>query len=228
MSVKGRKVGFVGGGNMGEALVRGLVESNLVPPEAIGVADVRAERRGWGFFPFSGGCCVLGRLCREEPHPLLSLHDDLDIVAAAIELLDDRERGDRKEVVEARLFDTGVLLAGDDERDALHGRGHVTEPIHLAVRRHELFRLADHRDSEAAHLGNQLLLAQADPKPGDALQLVQRSTSVSEPAAAHHRDFHTSRCRERREDQADLVADSAGRVLVRRLAAVVFGAEPPA
>ena len=44
MSVKGRKVGFVGGGNMGEALVRGLVESNLVPPEAIGVADVRAER----------------------------------------------------------------------------------------------------------------------------------------------------------------------------------------
>ena len=44
MSVKGQKVGFVGGGNMGEALVRGLVESNLVPSEAIVVADVRADR----------------------------------------------------------------------------------------------------------------------------------------------------------------------------------------
>ena len=44
MSVKGKKVGFVGGGNMGEALIRGLVESNLVPADAIAVADVRAER----------------------------------------------------------------------------------------------------------------------------------------------------------------------------------------
>lgn len=44
MSVKGKKVGFVGSGNMGEALIRGLVESNLVPSDAILVADVRTER----------------------------------------------------------------------------------------------------------------------------------------------------------------------------------------
>lgn len=44
MSVKGKKVGFVGGGNMGEALIRGLVESNLVPADAILVSDVRADR----------------------------------------------------------------------------------------------------------------------------------------------------------------------------------------
>ncbi|HEX3177856.1 MAG TPA: pyrroline-5-carboxylate reductase [Methylomirabilota bacterium] len=44
MSVKGKKVGFVGGGNMGEALIRGLVESNLVPADAIVVSDVRRER----------------------------------------------------------------------------------------------------------------------------------------------------------------------------------------
>src|SRR5438270_918413 len=44
MSVKGKKVGFVGAGNMGEALVRGLVESNLVPADKILVADVRADR----------------------------------------------------------------------------------------------------------------------------------------------------------------------------------------
>src|SRR5687767_1156210 len=44
MSVKGKKVGFVGAGNMGEALIRGLVESNLVPADSILVTDVRAER----------------------------------------------------------------------------------------------------------------------------------------------------------------------------------------
>ena len=44
MSVKGKTVGFVGGGNMGEALIRGLVESNLVPADKILVADVRADR----------------------------------------------------------------------------------------------------------------------------------------------------------------------------------------
>ena len=44
MSVKGKKVGFVGGGNMGEALIRGLVESNLVPADSILVTDVRADR----------------------------------------------------------------------------------------------------------------------------------------------------------------------------------------
>jgi pyrroline-5-carboxylate reductase len=46
MSVKGRTVGFIGGGNMGEALIRGLVESSLVPADAIAVSDVRADRTG--------------------------------------------------------------------------------------------------------------------------------------------------------------------------------------
>jgi pyrroline-5-carboxylate reductase len=44
MSVKGKKVGFVGAGNMGEALIKGLVTANLVPPETIAATDVRAER----------------------------------------------------------------------------------------------------------------------------------------------------------------------------------------
>jgi len=44
VSVKGKKVGFVGGGNMGEALIRGLVESNVVPGDKILLADVRADR----------------------------------------------------------------------------------------------------------------------------------------------------------------------------------------
>jgi len=44
MSVKGKTVGFVGAGNMGEALIKGLTGANLVPPEAIYATDVRLER----------------------------------------------------------------------------------------------------------------------------------------------------------------------------------------
>ncbi len=44
MSIKGKKVGFIGAGNMGEALIKGLVAANLVRPEAIYASDVRLER----------------------------------------------------------------------------------------------------------------------------------------------------------------------------------------
>ncbi len=44
MSVKGKTVGFIGAGNMGEALIKGLVESNLVASDRILISDVRAER----------------------------------------------------------------------------------------------------------------------------------------------------------------------------------------
>ncbi len=44
MSIKGQKVGFIGGGNMGEALIKGLIAANLVPAEAVYASDVRIER----------------------------------------------------------------------------------------------------------------------------------------------------------------------------------------
>jgi len=44
MSVKGKRVGFIGGGNMGEALIRGLIGANLVKPDFITATDVRADR----------------------------------------------------------------------------------------------------------------------------------------------------------------------------------------
>jgi pyrroline-5-carboxylate reductase len=44
VSIKGQKVGFLGSGNMGEALIKGLTAANLVPPEAIYASDVRIER----------------------------------------------------------------------------------------------------------------------------------------------------------------------------------------
>jgi pyrroline-5-carboxylate reductase len=44
MSVKGKKVGFLGAGNMGEAMIRGLLKAGTVPAEDIFVTDVRLDR----------------------------------------------------------------------------------------------------------------------------------------------------------------------------------------
>ena len=44
MSVKGKKVGFLGAGNMGEAMIRGLLKAGTVPAEDIFAADVRLDR----------------------------------------------------------------------------------------------------------------------------------------------------------------------------------------
>jgi pyrroline-5-carboxylate reductase len=44
MSVKGKRVGFLGSGNMGEALIRGVVQAGLVAAEALAASDVRRDR----------------------------------------------------------------------------------------------------------------------------------------------------------------------------------------
>ena len=64
MSVKGKTVGFIGTGNMGEALIRGLVESNVVPGDKIHAADVRAERvhelaKQYGLRPATGNAALV-------------------------------------------------------------------------------------------------------------------------------------------------------------------------
>ena len=44
MSVKGKRIGFLGCGNMGEALVKGLVEANVVSADALMASDSRSDR----------------------------------------------------------------------------------------------------------------------------------------------------------------------------------------
>lgn len=44
MTLKEKKIGFLGAGNMAEALIRGLLKTGLVRPEAIFASDVRPDR----------------------------------------------------------------------------------------------------------------------------------------------------------------------------------------
>jgi len=44
VSIKDKRVGFLGAGNMGEAIIKGLLQTGLVPASAIAATDVRADR----------------------------------------------------------------------------------------------------------------------------------------------------------------------------------------
>jgi pyrroline-5-carboxylate reductase len=44
MSLKDKRIGFLGAGNMGEALIKGLVTAGIVPSTAIYATDVRGDR----------------------------------------------------------------------------------------------------------------------------------------------------------------------------------------
>ena len=43
MSIKGKRVAFLGAGNMGEALIKGLTQTGLVPAGSITASDPRAD-----------------------------------------------------------------------------------------------------------------------------------------------------------------------------------------
>jgi len=67
VSAKGKKVGFLGGGNMGEALIRGLVKTGLIPPDHLFVTDVRLERleelgRRYGLHTLSDNMLLVRRV----------------------------------------------------------------------------------------------------------------------------------------------------------------------
>ena len=44
MSIKDKRVGFLGAGNMGEAMIKGLIQAGLVPAPSIGATDARPDR----------------------------------------------------------------------------------------------------------------------------------------------------------------------------------------
>jgi pyrroline-5-carboxylate reductase len=44
MSAKGKRVGFLGAGNMGEAMIKGLVQAGIVPAKDVAATDARADR----------------------------------------------------------------------------------------------------------------------------------------------------------------------------------------
>ena len=103
---------------------------------------------------------------------------------------------------------------GGDQRDTFDRRRGVAERVEHAVGRRDLGRLADeHQATLAGHaaVGGEI---EVDAKPRDALELVERTAGVAQTTARDHRHRHTAGGGDRRKDQARLVADAAGGMLV--------------
>ena len=111
----------------------------------------------------------------------------------------------------------GKLLGedrGGDQRDALHRGRRVAKGVEHAVGRRDLGRLADeHQAAFPSHapVGREI---EVDAKARDALEFVQGAAGVPQAAARDHRHRHAAGRHDRGQNQARLVTDTTGRVLV--------------
>ena len=101
-----------------------------------------------------------------------------------------------------------------DQRNTLHrGRG-VTQRIQTTIGGGDLTGLPNQRASQPLQQPGRFRQRQVGPKSGDRFQLVERTTSVTQSPAGHHRYRNAQRGHQRREHQRHLVPHAAGRMLV--------------
>ena len=103
---------------------------------------------------------------------------------------------------------------GDDQRNRFHRRGDVADGVEAAVGRRQIVGLADDRAARGADGRAQALEIGLGRVTGNAVQLVQRAAGMAQAAARDHRHIRAARRHHRRQHQAHLVADAAGRMLV--------------
>ena len=130
----------------------------------------------------------------------------------------ERARADL-DVHHQRVEPGGELLRqdrGDDQRQRLDGAGGVADRVEAAVGRRELSGLADDRAAGARARPSESGQVRRRVVAGDRVELVERPARVAEPAPGDHRHGAAAGGDDRRQQQADLVADAAGRVLVER------------
>ncbi len=145
----------------------------------------------------------------------------------------ERRRGNERapadlDVHHQRVRPRRELLREDrrgDQWNRVDRRRDVADRVEPPVGGRQDIRLADdgapglaHRGAEARDVGRGVVSRNAG-------ELVQRAAGVTEPAARDHRHEAAQRGDDRREDEAHLVSDAAGRVLVQQRAAEV-GARP--
>jgi hypothetical protein len=101
-----------------------------------------------------------------------------------------------------------------DQRDRVDGGRDVADRVEPPIGGGEVRGLPHDGATGLAHHRPKTSEIGGDVVPGDAAQLVERAAGVAEAAARDHRHQTAARGDHRSQDQADLVADAARRVLV--------------
>ena len=111
----------------------------------------------------------------------------------------------------------GELLGHDarnDQRDAVHRRGHVAQRVHFFIRRGKIRRLPGDHKADVLGGFEEFFGRHGGGEAGEGFELVDRAAGVPETAAGHFRHFAAACRHHRAEHKRGLVADAAGRVLV--------------
>jgi hypothetical protein len=151
-----------------------------------------------------------------EAVALGDLDDRLRELARIIERRQERTRAELH-VHHQCVEPGGELLGedrGDDQRQRLDRPGGVANRVEPTVGGRERAGLADDRAADAGHHRAEQLRRRCDVVAGDRLELVEGAAGVTEAAAGDHRHGASAGREDRGQRQADLVADTSGRVLV--------------
>ena len=173
-----------------------------VTEHLVHVADARARRQARAFGDLHqrarehAGHRQLGR-----ERTVADLHVQHKAIQAGSELLRQDARG--------------------DQRDRLDRRGHVADRIQASIGWRQRSRLSDDGTAGAAQRGAQLFAGWRRAVARNAFELVERAAGVSQAPARDHRHEAAAGGDDRREQQADLVAHTAGRMLVEHRTAEV-------
>ena len=123
----------------------------------------------------------------------------------------------RLDVEHQRIEPGGELLRqdrGGDQVDRFHRAGDVADAVEPAVGRGDVGGLPDDRAADLGDDAAKRLGVRLRRVAGDRVELVERSAGMAEAAPRDHRHIGAAGRERRREHQADVVADAAGRVLV--------------
>ena len=121
------------------------------------------------------------------------------------------------DVHDQRLDPRGAFLRQDrgrDQGDRLDRRGDVPDGIEPGVGRGEIGRGAHDGAAGVAHNALELGLRHAGAISRDGFELVERPPSMAKATSGHHRHEGPASREGRRQDQTDVVADPASRMLV--------------
>ena len=101
-----------------------------------------------------------------------------------------------------------------DERDAGYGAGHVAKRVYFFIRRNHAVGLAADDTADFLDLLDDFFGGQQGFETRDGIQLVERAAGDAQAAPGNHRYTKAKAREQRRERERNLVANTAGGVLV--------------
>src|SRR5215204_1001371 len=150
-----------------------------------------------------------------DAHRFAEAHQQLGQPAGVLRGLHERPRAALHVVEQVPCPSRGLFGddGGPDERERINGAGRIPQGVDLLVRRGQLARLDD-GEPDLLDLALEALPRESDREAGDGLELVYRAAGHAEPPPRELGHRRAAGGSDGQGRKADLVPNTAGRVLV--------------